>query len=350
MQHSNFTRISVVICVWTLILTIVSGNPTLSFNTKETVLIVGAGPAGLSLALGLSRLGWKVRVFEKRLDLMTRGGAIVGIAPNGLKALEELHSGLRDKIMSLSQGSGPSRSMPWCTMRDVLLEEALKEKNIIIETGKCLEDIVEGEEGMTATFRSVHDISSDVEEESMVKIDGAFIVAADGVKSTARRILNLHESTPTGSKIFRGTVDFQSDDECVDDKGMHDYRNALLNLKRAIRVKVPTDNRFLLLVVSFDHIIPGRVCWICHTTKDVSVYDGSDNVALTLAEMSAANHDDWPMIRFLLSQSTNDFSFTETRLVTFSDKELASFNGRWGGTVSLCFGSLCHFVLSDIAI
>jgi len=82
MQHSFFTTISVVICVWTLILTFVSGYPTLSFNTKETVLIVGAGPAGLSLALGLSRLGWKVRVLEKRLDLMTRGGAVVGIVPD----------------------------------------------------------------------------------------------------------------------------------------------------------------------------------------------------------------------------------------------------------------------------
>ena len=340
MHHSFFTTISIVICVWTFILTFVSGNPTLSFNTKETVLIVGAGPAGLSLALGLSRLGWKVRVFEKRLDLMTRGGAIVGIAPNGLKALEELHSGLRDKIMSLSQSNGPSRSMPWCTMRDVLLEEALKEKNIIIETGKCLEDIVEGEEGVTATFRSVHDISSDVEEESMVKIDGAFIVAADGVKSTVRHILNLQESTPTGSKIFRGTVDFQSNDECVDDKETNDYRNALLELKRPFLIKVPTDNRFFLVVVSFNHVIPGRVCWVCHTTEDVSGYDGSDNVVLSLAEMSAANHKDWPMIRFLLSQSTNESTFTETRTLTLSDEELASFSGRWGGTVSLCFDSL----------
>ena len=139
-------------------------------------------------------------------------------------------------------------------------EEALKEKNITIETGKRLENIVEGEEGVTATFRSVDDISSDVEEESMVKIDGAFIVAADGVKSTVRHILNLQESTPTGSKIFRGTVDFQSNDECVDDKETNDYRNALLELKRPFWIKVPTDNIFYLIVVSFNHIFPGRVC------------------------------------------------------------------------------------------
>ena len=46
------------------------------------------------------------------------------------------------------------------------------------------------------------------------------------------------------------------------------------------------------------------------------------------------------MIRFLLSQSTSESTFTETRTLRLSDEELASFSGRWGGTVSLCFDSL----------
>lgn len=55
-----------------------------------TVLIVGGGIAGLSLALGLHRVGIACEVVESRPLEELGGGAFLALAPNGVNALASL--------------------------------------------------------------------------------------------------------------------------------------------------------------------------------------------------------------------------------------------------------------------
>ena len=54
--------------------------------------VIGAGPAGLAVALGLSRLGCTVDILERRPDFSSRGSTL-GLAKNGANALRELLTG-----------------------------------------------------------------------------------------------------------------------------------------------------------------------------------------------------------------------------------------------------------------
>ena len=74
-------------------------------------------------------------------------GASFGVAPNGIKALEEIHPGTVQKGM-IEAGKGimlPSGSLllPWKMMRDALLEqvmEGVEDKMIDLRTGPLIED------------------------------------------------------------------------------------------------------------------------------------------------------------------------------------------------------------------
>lgn len=54
------------------------------------VAIIGAGPAGLATAIALMRQGFSVKVFE-RASVLRPAGSMVGIQPNGYKALEKIY-------------------------------------------------------------------------------------------------------------------------------------------------------------------------------------------------------------------------------------------------------------------
>lgn len=64
-------------------------TPNAVANSDNVVIILGAGLAGLSLALGLSQEDYQVELVEKSFDF-ARTGATFGLGPNGRKALQEL--------------------------------------------------------------------------------------------------------------------------------------------------------------------------------------------------------------------------------------------------------------------
>lgn len=71
-----------------------------------TILIIGAGLAGLAASIRFRQLGYTCKVFERTSSPKTIGGAI-NIAPNGVRLLDRL--GVLDKVRN--QG---------CTYRTVI--------------------------------------------------------------------------------------------------------------------------------------------------------------------------------------------------------------------------------------
>ena len=64
----------------------------------EDVVIVGAGIAGLAIAVALKRVGIKALVLERSDDLRTTGAAL-GLYPNAWLALDAL--GVSHKLTSI---------------------------------------------------------------------------------------------------------------------------------------------------------------------------------------------------------------------------------------------------------
>ena len=64
-------------------------HKTTFLSLNMHVIIIGAGPSGLAVALGFSNLGWTVDLLEKHASFDVRGSTL-GLAPNGSKALAEI--------------------------------------------------------------------------------------------------------------------------------------------------------------------------------------------------------------------------------------------------------------------
>ena len=67
--------------------------------SARPVAIIGAGVAGLTLAIRLSQTGHRVSVFEARGREGLGEGAFLTLAPNGINALRAI--GLADRISAL---------------------------------------------------------------------------------------------------------------------------------------------------------------------------------------------------------------------------------------------------------
>lgn len=162
------------------------------------LIVVGAGPCGLALSLGLSRLGCFVDLLEKRVEFDVRGSTL-GLAPNGIKALEELCpecnvQGTLVEELGISTPSGSSM-LAWWILRDWLLEKVLADPAICVH--------------MNAQLESIDDVSDDATVTVNCKTNsfrGDLVVATDGVHSQVRSLLGLAPSTSTGFRIWRGSA------------------------------------------------------------------------------------------------------------------------------------------------
>jgi 2-polyprenyl-6-methoxyphenol hydroxylase-like FAD-dependent oxidoreductase len=172
------------------------------YETK--VLIVGAGPTGLTLAVDLARRGIPFRLIEAG-QTPFEGSRGKGIQPRTLEIFDSLgvidpvlgagapyprlriHMGLLSfRAGSLGSSQPPTETVPYPNIwmvpqarTEAILRERLRALGGEVEFGKALTAFTQNEGGVEATVSSGEIIRSD------------FMVGADGGHSTVRKTLGL---------------------------------------------------------------------------------------------------------------------------------------------------------------
>ncbi|MGZ9100929.1 MAG: FAD-dependent oxidoreductase [Brevundimonas sp.] len=169
-------------------------------SAHPTVLIVGAGPAGLAAGLFLSRRGVPVRIIDAA-EQPTATSRALGVNPRTLSLLED--TGVTARILAEAQemrtlflhhngkplttfrpdwkalgASHPMVILPQART-EALLTEALAAFGVAPERGKALAAVSHTDDGVTATLADGETIPTPV------------LFAADGAHSTVRKALNL---------------------------------------------------------------------------------------------------------------------------------------------------------------
>jgi 2-polyprenyl-6-methoxyphenol hydroxylase-like FAD-dependent oxidoreductase len=171
---------------------------------ETTVLIAGAGPTGLTLAVDLARRGISFRLIEAA-EKPFEGSRGKGIQPRTLEIFEDL--GIIDQILvagalypkfrthlgpfslragSLASSRRPTESVPYPNLwmvpqsrTEAILRERLGALGGEVEFGKALATFTQNEHGVDATLSTGEGVRAD------------FLVGADGGHSTVRKALGL---------------------------------------------------------------------------------------------------------------------------------------------------------------
>jgi 5-methylphenazine-1-carboxylate 1-monooxygenase len=197
--------------------------------TKDTnVVIVGAGAAGLVLALSLREIGVECRVYEAVPELEPLGVGI-NLLPHAVRELDEL--GLVDALDAravrtrdasyfnrfgqhiFTEPAGEAAGYPWPQfsihrgdMQTVFLDavrDRLGQDSIV--TGHRCVRIDQDEDSVTAHFESPSG-------ERLPPVTGSVLVACDGIHSSVRRQFHPDEGEPvySGLTSYRGAAPFPS--------------------------------------------------------------------------------------------------------------------------------------------
>ncbi|MCC5477653.1 FAD-dependent monooxygenase [Streptomyces barringtoniae] len=182
-----------------------------------TAVVVGGGIGGLAAAIGLSRIGWDVRVVE-RAGTLADAGAGISLHANGLRALDALGVGTAVRDAARPQYTGGTRAPDgrWLARMDGaaleralgtpivgirravlhrLVREALPAESLLVGvTVPALDRSAPGRVGVPAGARV---------------LDADLVVAADGVGSRLRGLLFPDHPGPVyaGSAVLRAVTD-----------------------------------------------------------------------------------------------------------------------------------------------
>ena len=171
---------------------------------ETSVLIAGAGPTGLTLALDLARRGISIRLIEAATTPF-EGSRGKGIQPRTLEIFDDL--GVIDAILaagapypklrihlgpfslragSLDSPKQPTESVPYPNVwmvpqarTEAILRERLRALGGAVEFGKALATFTQNEHGVEATLSTGERVRAD------------FLAGCDGGHSTVRKALGM---------------------------------------------------------------------------------------------------------------------------------------------------------------
>lgn len=171
--------------------------------TNTEVLIVGAGPTGLSAGLFLHQLGIPFRILEKEEELSEHSKAF-GVNPRTLSLLEStgvteqlLAQGHRMTGLKFWQGDRTFFELDLTKIRhrfpfmlihsqaesEALLAEALHQRGIFVEHGSALVDTYPEQHGMTSLAQDKDGVEQ--------TINSRWVLGADGPRSTVREKMGI---------------------------------------------------------------------------------------------------------------------------------------------------------------
>ncbi len=189
---------------------------------SQRALIVGAGPAGLTAAIALSRIGIEVRLFERAPEL-GKAGAGLGVQSNALRALQKLGIGDRieaagtelrvqefrnihgKRLFSFPQGEvadeygTPTISLLRADVQLALIDAVPPG---VLQLGSECVAIEQDEQGVAARFADGHTER------------GALLIGADGGRSVARgHLYGAADAEPrySGFTSWRAVVEMSPD-------------------------------------------------------------------------------------------------------------------------------------------
>ncbi|GAB7185888.1 FAD-dependent oxidoreductase [Kitasatospora sp. Ki12] len=183
-------------------------HTTAHTTARSDVLVVGAGPVGLALALGLARAGVDCRVIEREPGFRDRGVRGKGVNPRTLEVFDDL--GVVDAILDLGRldlkvrtyegsrfirevdpapGIRPTPDRPYAGTlllgqhhTEAVLRDRLAEHGVTVETDTELVSYVQDADGVLATVRR---------GDRTERLGARFLVGCDGGRSSVRKLAGI---------------------------------------------------------------------------------------------------------------------------------------------------------------
>lgn len=203
-------------------------------QSRQTVLIVGAGIAGLTAALAFAAKGYFVRIFE-RAEYLEEFGAGLQISPNASRILDRLGvleplcavASRPDAIRLVDASTGRQRArMPlgasaenrWGAPYLVVHRADLQATLLAAAKQNPDIDIVTGAE-VTEAHESAGGIAVSTEHDGTISVrDCGLLIAADGVWSSLRAMVrHQHKSRYSGYTAWRALTGSTQVDEIIND-------------------------------------------------------------------------------------------------------------------------------------
>ncbi len=203
---------------------------------SDKVIIVGAGVAGLSLAIMLAQRKIKSHVFEsrRRFDGPTSG---VRISAAGVDVLTSMNVNSigesTDKVAMRFGGISVSFKTPHKDASAIIVTRLALHEQLMDRAQSLGADVTTG-----FNVARVIELSDGVEvtSESGDKVTGTLVVGADGVGSTIRQLLNPRQGSTKTYAGYLG-VGFITDDETKIEMTLHRYPGHQVGIASCGKVK-----------------------------------------------------------------------------------------------------------------
>ncbi len=198
-------------------------------NTAATVLVVGAGPTGLTAAMELTRLGIPVRLVDKLPAAGTTSRALA-VQARTLELFER--RGLADKMLALGN---PARAAALHSGKELLGKESfshisspykfilmlsqaeterlLTEKlaALGVQVERSCEMVAFSQQGSSQKPGSVRAVLRHADG-TLEQVETAYMIAAEGAHSSVRQTMDLHfEGETLSQKFLLGDVHIDGD-------------------------------------------------------------------------------------------------------------------------------------------